>query len=160
MPTTNTSDFNQIKKTFRKTTMCKNPATCTFGIKCIFAHSKSELRQRKCTFGANCNKGAACQFDHSITEAEDIIERNTSYKKKVKVYRRVLRSISPISDMTDDSMSIRSFATAAFSDITDDDYSDYLKQSQLDDSSWGDNTIMEEPYNTFRTIRNQRNEGF
>ena len=74
-----------------KTALCnsvKSNTKCTFGDKCNFAHSTSELKQRKCLFGPACTKDYCNLLHEEIDPSEyldKLIKEIEDYKKSVIV---------------------------------------------------------------------------
>lgn len=67
-----------------KTQMCRSVTSgipCRFGNKCSYAHSKDELKTRKCAFGTACrtrySKTNPCRFDHSEEVTPEVAKQAT-----------------------------------------------------------------------------------
>lgn len=75
-----------------KTQMCRSISSgipCRFGDKCSFAHSKEELKVRKCAFGTACrtrySKTNPCRFDHS-EEITPEVAKSAKLAQEVKSF--------------------------------------------------------------------------
>ena len=64
-------DPKEMAKTLTKTRMCINAGNCTYGKKCKFAHTYSELRVAPCIFGDGCRKKVTCRGWHESSETHD-----------------------------------------------------------------------------------------
>ena len=64
-------DPKEMAKTLTKTRMCNNAGHCTYGPRCKFAHTFSELRVAPCIFGDGCRKKTTCRGWHESSETHD-----------------------------------------------------------------------------------------
>ncbi len=81
------SDKSKLDEVLTKTKMC-NKKNCN-KVNCNYAHSKSELRIRKCLFGDDCiykhSKNKMCKFIHPDETVESYNNRISCCEKIKKI---------------------------------------------------------------------------
>ena len=96
--------MNRIK--FKKSRMCdniRNDGTCLYGLKCLFAHSISDITPQLCLFGDNCVfinydqcKKRICKYKHPFETTTSFHERIISNGSSHKVIQYELDTIDHV----------------------------------------------------------------